>query len=241
MKAKHQSYWFVIPSEVWDAEITARAMILYGHISVLANKNKYCYASNAYFEKVMKSSSSSIGRSMKELEEAGLISREMVYKEGSKSIDERKIYLNIGIVKTDDRPIVKNGDSPIVTGDEDINTSKNTTSINTIDAATSFDDLRKKLYWERLLPGYPTNRVGNRQHILKKWMKLTDQEMGLAIKNKERYLKLAGAYVKSLSNYIDERCFTEEWLDAETKRQTSIQTKNTGLTTKTFKSNYEDC
>lgn len=41
-KMSEQSYYMNIPAEVWDSELTAKAMILYGHISVLSNKKKYC-------------------------------------------------------------------------------------------------------------------------------------------------------------------------------------------------------
>jgi hypothetical protein len=49
-----QSYYMVIPAEVWESNLTAKAMILYGHISVLASKEKYCWANNQYFIKTMK-------------------------------------------------------------------------------------------------------------------------------------------------------------------------------------------
>ena len=126
--SKHQSYYMVIPAEVWESNISAKAMILYGHIQVLANKHKYCFASNSYFEKAMKTSGSTIKRAMKELEDNNLITREMIYKEDSKEIEERKIYLNIGMTKNDPSPKVKNEPRPMVTDDLDNTTrSKKTT------------------------------------------------------------------------------------------------------------------
>jgi transcriptional regulator of NAD metabolism len=133
MEKKQQSYYMVIPPQVWDSEISAKAMILYGHISVLANKHGYCYAFNQYFETVMKSSASTIQRCFLELEESGLITRKLIYKPGTKEVEKRKIFLNIGIVKDDNRPIVKNDYTPIVKDDTDNSTSSNTTSLpNTI-------------------------------------------------------------------------------------------------------------
>jgi len=75
----------------------------------------------------------------------------------------------------------------------------------------------KNLYWKKLVPAYPTNRLGNRQDGLKKWLKLEDVEMVLAIKNLDRYLELADGFVNRLDNYIERRCFTEEWLKAQAK------------------------
>jgi hypothetical protein len=115
----------VIPAEVWNAEISAKAMILYGHISVLANKEKYCFASNSYFEKVMKCSGSTLKRTFLELETKGFIARELTYKEDSKEVDIRKIYLNIGMVKNEPTPMVKNEPTPMVKNDLDNSTRDN--------------------------------------------------------------------------------------------------------------------
>jgi len=217
---KHQSYYMVIPSEVWEAPITARAMILYGHICVLANKKKYCYATNSYFEKTMKSSSSSIKRAMKELEDNNLIIREIYYKENSKEIEERKIFLNTGLPKIDPRSIVTDDLRPIVTVDPDNKTRSNKTRSNSkLDEASVIDndkDFYGKIYF-RIVDAYPKNRIGNRQHGLKKFNTLSKEEAKLAALNLKRYLNLAGTFVKSLQNYIDERCFTEDWLRAQEK------------------------
>ena len=225
---KHQSYYMVIPSEVWDAEITARAMILYGHISVLANKKKYCYASNTYFEKIMKSSSSSIQRAMKELEDKNFIVRELFYKEDSKEVEERKIFLNLGIVTGDYSPIVTDEPGPIVTGDQDNKTRSNKTrSNNKLNEAFVINedkDFYGKIFF-RIVDAYPKNRVGNRQHGLKKFNTLSKEEAKLAALNLKRYLNLAGTFVKSLSNYITEKCFTEEWLSAQEKLSKKTNSK----------------
>jgi len=100
----------------------------------------------------------------------------------------------------------------------------------------------ENLYWKKLVPAYPTNRIGNRQHGLKKWLQLEDKEMVLAIKNLDRYLELAGSYVKTLQNYLNERCFTEEWLRAESEtKQKKNNTTNKELTgQKTFKGDYDN-
>lgn len=98
-------------------------------------------------------------------------------------------------------------------------------------------DQIKNLYWKKLVPEYPTNRIGNRQNGLKQWLKLEDKEMVLAIKNLDRYLKLAGSYVKRLDNYLEQRCFTEEWLKAQ--NETNNKKTDTNKTKK-FKANYDN-
>lgn len=232
---KEQSYYMIIPSEVWDAEISAKAMILYGHISVLANKQKYCFAGNDYFETVMKMSQSTLNRCFKELEDLQLIRREVIYKEGSKEIEQRKIFLNIGIIKNEYSPIIKNEYAPIITDDLDNITRDNNTRDNITDDERL--TLIKNLFWKKLVPLYPINRIGNRQHAEKKWLQLEPKDMKLAIKNINRYLELVDGYVKSLQNYLTEKCFTEEWLTEEERnkiKKTHIN-NDTESNVKTFK------
>ena len=229
-----QSYYMNIPAEVWDSNITAKAMILYGHISVLSNKKKYCYATNGYFEKVMKCSTSTITRCLKELEDIGIITRQNIYTEGTRNIEMRKIFLNIGIIKNDHRPIVKNEHSPIITDDQDNSTSNNTKISNVLDVPSQ-DDIKGKIYF-KIVDNYPANRIGNRQHGLKKFKKLDIKEAKLAGRNLKRYLNLSEGFHKSLQNYITEECWSEPWLKAE-------ETKNNKqdiTSTKTFEGNYDD-
>jgi hypothetical protein len=129
---QQQSYYMVIPAPVWNAEITAKAMILYGHVSVLAKKEGYCFANNKYFERVMKMSSSTVQRCFVELESSGLIRRELIYKEGSKEVDTRKIYIfeHSSIIKPDNRPIITEDNRSVVSDDQDNSTRVNSTSIN---------------------------------------------------------------------------------------------------------------
>ena len=229
-----QSYYMNIPAEVWDSNITAKAMILYGHISVLSNKKKYCYATNGYFEKVMKCSTSTITRCLKELEDIGIITRQNIYTEGTRNIEMRKIFLNIGIIKNDHRPIVKNEHSPIITDDQDNSTSNNTKISNVLDVPSQ-DDIKGKIYF-KIVDNYPANRIGNRQHGLKKFKKLDIEEAKLAGRNLKRYLNLSEGFHKSLQNYITEECWSEPWLNAEENKNNKKDITNT----KTFEGNYDD-
>ena len=240
-----QSYYMNIPAEVWDSNITAKAMILYGHISVLSNKKKYCYATNGYFEKVMKCSTSTITRCLKELEDIGIITRQNIYTEGTRNIEMRKIFLNIGIIKNDHRPIVKNEHSPIITDDQDNSTSNNTKISNVLDVPSQDDikgkidkfndDIKGKIYF-KIVDNYPANRIGNRQHGLKKFKKLDIKEAKLAGRNLKRYLNLSEGFHKSLQNYITEECWSEPWLKAEETKNNKKDITNT----KTFNATYDD-
>lgn len=102
---------------------------------------------------------------------------------------------------------------PFVTPIPDNNTDNNTDSISDV---SSIDDIKGKMFF-KLVDLYPKARIGNRQHGLKKFKVLTPEECKESLLNCKRYLKLAGTYVKSLQNYIEEKCFTEDWLCAQEK------------------------
>jgi len=243
-KEDKASYYMVIPATVWSANLRDKAKLCYGIITVLANKTGYCYANNAYFAEQLGVSRTTVSQYISELKELGVITTNTIYKEGTKEVDKRLIYIaSIGIKDNFNGPIKENLKGPIKENFKDNTTSTNNTSINITESDKSDSDAErldkiKNLYWKKLIPAYPTNRIGNRQHGLKKWLDLEDKEMVLAIKNMDRYLKLAGSYVKTLQNYLDQRCFTEEWLGAEAETK---QTKNhTTKDTKTFSGNYDD-
>jgi len=136
---KEQSYFMVIPASVWDSELSAKAMILYGHITVLANKKGFCFASNDYFAKQMRCNARTIQRCFVELESNNLITRENVYKEDSKEVDMRKIYLSLANDKNVKRPNDKNVKRPV---------DKNVTrpvDKNVIDKDTRFNTTRDNI------------------------------------------------------------------------------------------------
>jgi DNA-binding Lrp family transcriptional regulator len=98
------------------------------------------------------------------------------------------------------------------------------------------DDIKAKIFF-RIVDAYPQNRIGNRQHGLKKFKKLDINQAKLAATNLTRYLKSIDIqYAKSLQNYITEACYTEGWLKANEK----TTTKDQKINTKTFKTNYNE-
>jgi len=100
---EEQGYYMVIPATVWDSEISERSILLYGHISTLVKKEGYCWANNEYFENKLRCSLASVKRCLVELEKAKLIYRELVFKEGTKEVESRKIYLNLGRITGEPR------------------------------------------------------------------------------------------------------------------------------------------
>lgn len=235
MKNK-EGYYMVIPANVWDSDLSAKAILCYGHITVLANKGGFCYANNKYFEKVLDVSTTTVGRYLNELEKMGLIKRSMIYREGTKEIEQRRIYLNTGIFTDEHRPIIKDEQTPIFTDEQDNTTSNNNTSNNIIDVPSE-DDIKGKMFF-KLVDMYPKNRIGNRQHGLKKFKQLDIDKAKLALVNLNRYLAVAEGYVKSLQNYITEDCYTEDWLAGEEKLKKNKNNPVKGINTKDFDTNY---
>lgn len=150
------NYYAIIPANVrYDTKISDKAKLLYGEITALANKEGYCWASNAYFAELFEVNKKSISRNIQELVDRGYVISRIIYE--GKMIKERRLYINnsmnniIGgseiiapIRKNKDTPIHKNEDRPIHKIVEDNNTSINNTSINNI-YSQIIDYLNKKV------------------------------------------------------------------------------------------------
>lgn len=73
-EAEKPSYWAVLPAAIrYDPEIPASAKLLYAEISSLTDARGYCWASNAYFERLYDLSERTIVRLIRALEKAGYI------------------------------------------------------------------------------------------------------------------------------------------------------------------------
>jgi hypothetical protein len=79
-----------IPAEIWlDDKLTVMEKVLYAEIDSFCSKGRECFCSNAHFAKVLQVSERQVRRLLCSLEEKGVISRRLVYKEGSKEVDKR--------------------------------------------------------------------------------------------------------------------------------------------------------
>ena len=92
MDTDKPSYWAVLPARVrYDRELPASAKLLYAEISALTDQAGYCFASNAYFERLFGISTETVVRLLRILEKQGYIRREDAT--GGKS--QRRIYAGI--------------------------------------------------------------------------------------------------------------------------------------------------
>lgn len=136
------NYYAIIPANVrYDSNLKDKAKLLYGEITALSNKNGICFASNSYFAKLYNVTNTTISLLIKDLIDNGYIEREIIYKDGTKEIENR--YLRI--LKEGYLRNLKGG---IQENLKDNNTSINNTSINiytttTMDKENLYDYLQE--------------------------------------------------------------------------------------------------
>jgi DnaD/phage-associated family protein len=88
MERQFKGIW--IPAEIWlDENLTVMEKVLYAEIDSFCGNGKECFCSNAHFAKMLQVSERQVRRLLCSLEEKGVISRRLVYKEGSKEVDKR--------------------------------------------------------------------------------------------------------------------------------------------------------
>jgi hypothetical protein len=94
MSENQKNYYAIIPANVrYDKDLTANAKLLYGEITALTNEKGYCWATNGYFSELYGTTQETISRWIKQLCDKGYIKKTLIYKEGTKEIQGRYLYL----------------------------------------------------------------------------------------------------------------------------------------------------
>lgn len=141
----NKSYYAIIPANVrYDKDLTPNAKLLYGEITALCNEKGYCWANNSYFAELYNASNRSVSKWIKQLIEKGYISSTISYKNGTKEIEKR--YLYIGSIPMEEKfhrvrrkvpdAIEENFHTPIEEKFQDNTTSTNTTINTTFNSTT---------------------------------------------------------------------------------------------------------
>lgn len=95
MQNMNKSYYSIIPATVrYDERVKMQGKLLYSEITALCNQKGYCWAENNYFAELYGVSKRTVSRHLADLEKCGYIIIEIIYKEGTKQIEERRIYIN---------------------------------------------------------------------------------------------------------------------------------------------------
>ena len=132
------SYYSVTPATVrYDHRLKPNEKLLYGEITALANVKGYCYASNSYFAKLYGVKSGTVSGWVAHLKELSYIDTQTIYKENSKEIQERRIYINdtptrniAGVCDKKRIPPTTKIEDPMRYKSKENNTSINNTSKN---------------------------------------------------------------------------------------------------------------
>ncbi len=173
-------YYAVIPAKVrYSNNLIPSSKLLYGEITALCNEKGFCWASDSYFQKLYGVSRSTIQRWLESLEKEGFITREVIYKSGSKEIEKRYIRLyetpipkkdntldsemGEGYTQKQDSPTPKNRTDNITS-----NTTFNNTN-NNIDQSSSkeADSVSLKDSFNKIWEQYPTGRKIGKEKAFK--------------------------------------------------------------------------
>lgn len=94
MEEQQRSYYAIIPANVrYDKDLAPNAKLLYGEITALCNEKGYCWASNQYFAELYNVSDRTIKNWISQLTDKGYIQRSVKYREGTKEIEQRKLFI----------------------------------------------------------------------------------------------------------------------------------------------------
>lgn len=208
MEEQQKAYYAIIPANVrYDKDLAPNAKLLYGEITALCNEKGYCWASNQYFADLYHSSISAVQKWVSSLVKKGYINLELVYKEGTKQVLHRKLYITPGvnIYTTSHKnlydPGVKNYMTPGV----------NICVENNKDINNTFNN-KKDVYTQK-------HKYGEYQHVL-----LTDKEhthlVELYGSSLDEHIKILDEYIEtSGKNYKNHSLVLQKWVHDEwTKR-----------------------
>lgn len=104
---ENPNYYAIMPANIrYDKNLKPMEKILYAEITALTNSKGYCFATNQYFADLYDVHKNTVGNWINHLAELGYLNLTIIYKENSKEIAERRIYIcNDPINKKIDTPI----------------------------------------------------------------------------------------------------------------------------------------
>ena len=206
MEEQQKAYYAIIPAEVrYDKDLAPNAKLLYGEITALCNDKGYCWATNQYFADLYKVSKITVSRWISTLNKKGYISIDTLYREGTKELIGRHIYIvNTPINKNVNRYIKNDleGVNKIVNTPINKNVKENNTSIN-----NTFNN-KKDVYTRK-------HKYGEYQHVL-----LTDEEhthlVELYGSSLDEHIKILDEYIEtSGKNYKNHSLVLQKWVHDE--------------------------
>jgi len=156
MERQFKGIW--IPAEIWlDENMTVMEKVLYAEIDSFCGNGKECFCSNAHFAKMLQVSERQVRRLILSLEEKGIITRTVTYKEGSKEVEKRylKAVSSVGVDfvhRGGDKNVHRGGDKNVrAPGDENV---QDTNPDNTNSSSKGDEEDED---WQEVLDSYQDN------------------------------------------------------------------------------------
>ena len=147
------NYYSILTADVrYDKRLKKHAdcKVLYSEITALSNKYGYCKANNKYFAELYDRPITRISKWINLLKELGYLKVEMIYKENSKEIQERRLYpISTPINSNGNRGIDVNDKGGIVVDGKDNITSIN--NINISDKDNSESNNKNRFNYSKLI------------------------------------------------------------------------------------------
>lgn len=204
MEEQQKAYYAIIPANVrYDKDLAPNAKLLYGEITALCNEKGYCWASNQYFADLYHSSISAVQKWVSALAKKGYINLELVYKEGTKQILQRKLYITPGvnIYTTSHKNLYDPGVKNYMTPGVNIYVENNKDINNTFNN-------KKDVYTHK-------HKYGEYQHVL-----LTEKEhthlVELYGSSLDEHIKILDEYIEtSGKNYKNHSLVLQKWVHDE--------------------------
>nr|WP_262487466.1 helix-turn-helix domain-containing protein [Enterococcus gallinarum] len=181
------------------------AKLLYGEITALCNEKGYCWASNDYFADLYNVKKETISRWVSDLEKFGYIRRSIVFKEGTKQIINRYIFLN-------QEGIDEKINTPIDEKVKDNNTSINNTNNTNVHSAKQLRDDFEKLW--KLYPRKKGKEAAFKHYkkAIKSGSSNKEIQEGILEYQKEiKFKQITEEYIKHGSTWFSNRGWEDEY------------------------------
>ena len=208
-------FWAVLPAQVrYDANLPPNAKLLYAEISALTNGEGFCFAANAYFEKLYSLSERTVIRLIRALEQGGYIRVEDA--NGGKA--QRKIYAGLNPL----RPPDKNVSTPVtkMSVPPDKNVTHNNINNNIIPPIVprEKEPVWKPERFEAFWKFYPpvNGKRPAKSRAVRAWNKLrpddeTIAQMGKALqRDKQSEMWQKGVGIPYASSWLNQRMWEDE-------------------------------
>lgn len=229
------SYYSILTADVrYDERLKkyADCKILFSEITALSNKYGYCTASNGYFARLYDRPKQTISRWINILIKLGYLESEMIYKENSKEIKERRLYpittpikanVNRGINAGVKGGINANNNRGINTSVKDNITSINTINNNITTTTTRTTEIGSIYeFWESNVGSLSPYLYEEIQAIYDDWKEVSKQPKEMILESIKMALDKGVrniSYIKTiLKRWYDNRIYNIEDLKADQER-----------------------